>query len=68
LCEEITGNRIDIQRVAETRAADIPWYVTDNSKITKTMGWKPEKTPKDIIFDIYNWIRENESSLKPILG
>ena len=68
LCEEITGNRIDIQRVAETRAADIPWYVTDNSKITKTMGWKPEKTPKDIIFDIYNWIRENESALKPILG
>jgi hypothetical protein len=32
------------------------------------MGWKPEKTPKDIIFDIYNWIRENESALKPILG
>jgi CDP-paratose 2-epimerase len=68
LCEEITGNKIDIQRVVETRTADIPWYITDNTKITATTGWKPEKTPKDIIFDIYNWIRENESTLKPILG
>jgi CDP-paratose 2-epimerase len=67
LCEEITGNKIKIHKVPETRQADIKLYITDNTRVTEETGWKPETSPKHIISDVYNWIRENEKELKPIL-
>lgn len=68
LCEEITGNKIDINQVAETREADIRIYVTDNSKITEKCGWKPIKTLKNIVEDVYKWIKQNERQLNSILN
>lgn len=68
LCEKVTGNQIVINRVPETRQADIPLYITDNTLVTAETGWKPKKTPESIIFDIFNWIQENETQLKPLLG
>ena len=63
-CEKITGNKIEIASVAENRPADIPIYVTDNSKITELSGWKPTKSVNDILTDTYNWMIENENILK----
>ena len=68
LCEQITGNKIPIASVTETRKADIRLYITDNSKITALSGWQPEITVKNIMEDIFNWIRNNEQQLKPILS
>jgi CDP-paratose 2-epimerase len=67
ICQKITGNIIPITSVAETRQADIRSYITDNSKITATLGWKPTKTAYDIFADIYEWIKENEDQLAPLL-
>jgi CDP-paratose 2-epimerase len=68
ICEAITGNKIPIQSVTETRKADIRLYITDNSKITALSGWQPEITVKNIMEDIFSWIRNNEQQLKPILS
>ncbi len=67
LCEEITGNRIEISKEKENRQADIPFYVTDNSKISKMSGWAPRIKPQDIVKDIYSWIVTNENILKGVL-
>jgi len=67
LCEEVTGNVIQIEKTIETRLADIRIYVTDNSKITAVSGWKPKKMPQEIITEIYEWIRENQIVLSEIL-
>lgn len=67
LCEEITGNRIEISKEKENRPADIPFYVTDNSKVSQMTGWIPQIKPKDIIKDIYSWIVANENILKGVL-
>lgn len=67
LCQSITGNKIAIQPILENRKADIPIYITDNSTVTSLTGWKPTHKPKDIIQEIYNWMKENENQLKPIL-
>lgn len=67
LCEEITGNKIEISRIPETRTADIRLYITDNSYVTSKTGWKPKISPKQIISDIFAWIKENESDLEKIL-
>ena len=68
LCEGITGNKIQIDKVPENRQADIRIYLTDNSKITGVTGWKPEITPKEILEDIYLWLQENKEALEPILS
>jgi CDP-paratose 2-epimerase len=67
LCEEITGNSIKISAVKETRQADIPIYITDNSKITAISGWKPEIMPHQIIVEICDWLSKNEKELEMIL-
>lgn len=68
ICEEVTGNKIPISAVKEERLADIPLYITDNSKINLISGWKPEMKPIDIFKDIYIWMVENESLIKKILN
>ncbi len=67
LCEKLTGNNIEIASIAETRQADIPVYITDNSKITTISGWKPEIKPLQIISEIVDWIGVNEKDLESIL-
>lgn len=67
ICQQVTGNKIEIERIPETRQADIKLYITDNSKITKATGWKPQIGPEKIIEDIFLWIKENERQLSTIL-
>ena len=68
LCQQATGNSISISAVQEDRVADIPYYITDNTKITKTSGWTPQKKPVEIVENITRWIRDNLETLKPLLG
>ncbi len=68
LCQEATGRVIDIGGVAEERPADIPLYITDNTRVTQATGWRPEKGVGDIITEITAWIRAHEAALRPILG
>jgi CDP-paratose 2-epimerase len=67
LCEEITGNKIPIHSIKENRTADVPVYITDNTKITNLSGWKPENSPHQLLNDIFEWIKNNENKLKPLL-
>ena len=68
LCEQITGNTINIRKVAENRSADIPVYITDNSKINSICGWAPENSPQMILSDIFEWIKNHEQSVKKLLS
>jgi CDP-paratose 2-epimerase len=64
LCQEITGNRISMKRVASTRPADVVIYLTDNKKVSSQLGWQPHKAPSEVLSDIYNWVRQHERQLK----
>jgi CDP-paratose 2-epimerase len=68
ICEEVSGNTIEIEKVKENRTADLRIYITDNTKITAATGWEPKVSVKEIISDIYQWIAANEEVLKPIVG
>lgn len=67
ICEEITGNKIVLDSEFENRPADMRIYITDNSKITKEVGWYPKYNEKDIFKDIFEWLKENEAVLKNYL-
>lgn len=68
ICEKVTGNKITISKVEEDRTADIRIYITDNTKVSDITGWKPKIKVEMIIKEIYEWIKENEEALKPILN
>jgi CDP-paratose 2-epimerase len=68
ICSEITGNTINIQSIPETRKADIRMYITDNTKINGLTHWEPVISVREILEDVYQWIRDNEQQLKPILS
>lgn len=59
LCRQITGKKIKIGSEINTRPGDISIYLSDNSKVTRELGWKPRKTAKSILTDIYSWVRKS---------
>ena len=68
LCQEITGNTIPINSIEGNRKADIPLYITDNTKITDFTGWSPSISVNETLTDVFHWMNENELVLKPILS
>ena len=64
ICEKITKNKIKLSKVPKTSIYDIPYFVTDNTKVTKTYGWKPKKNIYDVVMDTYIWLSKNKKNLK----
>jgi CDP-paratose 2-epimerase len=68
LCEEITGNRIQIDPIKEDRPADLRFFITDSTRFLKKSGLRWEKDARATVTDIYEWIKANEKDLEPILS
>jgi CDP-paratose 2-epimerase len=68
LCEARTRGRQEIGAIAETSAADVPYYVTDNAHVTATCGWRPQLGVEQVLDDVLRWLRDERSVLEPILG
>lgn len=64
ICEKITGNKIKIGKISKTSNYDIPLYISDNKKVTKTYGWSVKKTIYDISSDVYKWLNQNKKDIK----
>jgi CDP-paratose 2-epimerase len=67
-CEEITGRRLRFSSLPETHPSDVRLYVTDNTSITGMIGWRPTRGVRQILGDLYDWMRRDEHRLRPILG
>ncbi|OYU97208.1 MAG: 3-beta hydroxysteroid dehydrogenase [Bacteroidetes bacterium B1(2017)] len=70
LCQEITGNSIQIKPITENRTADVRIYVSDCTKLNalNNGAWKPKKTMADLVSDTFDWMKINEKNLKNILS
>lgn len=67
-CRRLSGCRLDIGQVPETRGADMPWYVTDCSRIEAQTGWRPKRGLDAILTDIFQWLNDHRAQLEPILS
>ncbi len=65
LCAEITGNTLPLGSVEKTDMSDVRSYVSDHSAVTAATGWKPAKKPREVLADIYEWLRSDEARLRP---
>ena len=63
-CEKLTKNKIKFNRILRTSIYDIPFYITDNSKIKKFYNWSPKKNVDTILQDIYTWLIKNKKVRK----
>ena len=64
ICQKITSNKVKIFSKKDTSEYDIPYYVTDNSKVQKMYKWKPKRKIFQIVQDIYDWMMPNRKKLK----
>jgi len=60
-CEKLTKNSIKIKKTPKTSIFDIPYYVSDNTKVSKVYKWKPKKNIDKLLEDIYLWLLENKN-------
>ena len=67
LCQQITGKRIRIAPVSETRPADVRIYLTDSRRIMDASGWSARRDARTTLADILQWIRANEERVRPFL-
>ena len=56
ICQKITGNKIKIIISPKTSIYDIPYYVTNNKKVSSIYNWHPKKSLLDILNDLYSWM------------
>jgi CDP-paratose 2-epimerase len=68
LCQRIADRKIEFGCVAETRDADIPYYVSDCQAIGQAAGWKPQRSLDRLLQDIWRWLTEHRRLLEPILS
>jgi CDP-paratose 2-epimerase len=68
ICQEVTGNKISIDKINENRAADVRIYVSDCSKLYNLTDWRPKRDLKTLVSDTFEWLKENEHDLKRILN
>ena len=62
LCEEITGNKMDISYTDESRVGDHIWYISDVRKFQDHYpNWQYTKNIEDILTDIFEGIRSRNS-------
>ncbi|MDC0303846.1 NAD-dependent epimerase/dehydratase family protein [Flavobacteriales bacterium] len=58
LCQNVTGNRVEIAGSLDMRVGDVPLYYTNNAKISDSLNWSPKRTLKDVLIDLLK--RESE--------
>jgi CDP-paratose 2-epimerase len=56
VCRRLTGNELPIGVVEETRAGDVPVYISDCRRLFGLDEWRPRRSAETILSDIHEWI------------
>jgi CDP-paratose 2-epimerase len=67
LCQEITGNRVEIRSESENRPGDVPLYLSDTTRVHSLTGWCVQSDPATILADICRWVRSHEAQLRSLI-
>jgi CDP-paratose 2-epimerase len=67
LCVEETGVTLPVTEVAESAVVDVRLYVSDTRKAESEFGWRPSRSPAQVVREIRLWIEGNRESLRGIL-
>ncbi|HEY5815310.1 MAG TPA: NAD-dependent epimerase/dehydratase family protein [Solirubrobacterales bacterium] len=68
ICRELTGNEVPIEAVAETRAGDVPIYISDCARLFGLDEWRPRRSAEQVLADIHEWIAGDEERIATALN
>jgi CDP-paratose 2-epimerase len=68
ICRDVSGNQIEIGSVPDTSPMDVRICLSDARKVRETYHWEPERSVRDIVSDIHEWITSDRERLAAILG
>lgn len=68
LCRTATGNDVAIGTDPTTAAVDIPLYLSNSARAAETFGWTPKKDATIIVGEIAEWLKHNETALRPLFA
>jgi CDP-paratose 2-epimerase len=67
-CRQRTGRTIGMGRVHDTREFDIPYYVTDNARVSAATGWAPSRGVDIVLDDVFSWLRAHRAALEHVVA
>jgi CDP-paratose 2-epimerase len=67
LCRELSGAEVPMGSVAETRVGDVRVYLSDCAALFARTSWRPRRTPRDVLADIFAWIDGHADRLEHAL-
>ncbi len=68
ICQETTGQHVDISAVPDTSNVDVRIYLTDTRKAQRDFGWRPRRNAQTIVHDISQWMHANPAVLSGVLN
>jgi CDP-paratose 2-epimerase len=68
ICRELTGNEVPIEPVRETRAGDVPVYLSDCARLFGFDEWRPRRDAKQVLADIHEWIAADPERIAAALN
>jgi CDP-paratose 2-epimerase len=68
LCQELTGNEVEVGSDPQTRPGDVPIYLSDCSRLFSRTSWRPRRGPGDILSDLLEWTVAHEGAVGEALG
>jgi CDP-paratose 2-epimerase len=63
LCQQITGNTVEIASDSANRAGDVPLYISDCTRLSGLTSWRPRLGADDVLADTHRWIVDNEPEI-----
>jgi CDP-paratose 2-epimerase len=67
-CQRLTGHFLQIGQIAETRPADVPFFVGDSRSVQAATGWRPRRKLEQLFDDVHRWLVDERARVQPILG
>jgi CDP-paratose 2-epimerase len=68
ICRELTGNEVPIEPVRETRAGDVPIYISDCTRLFGLDEWRPRRSAERVLADIHEWIAADPERIAAALN
>ena len=64
-CREIIGRQVPVGAEPENRQADLRIFLADCSRLFARTNWRPKRGVRQMVADIFEWVRANETALRP---
>lgn len=68
ICRELSGNEVAVEPVEQTRAGDVPIYLSDCGRLFEFDEWRPRRSARQILADVDAWIAADEERIGQALN